>query len=99
MFVADVAFGLAALYAIERRLRDINMAAIDELLHVTEEKSQEQGANVAGVDVGIGYQNYFVIAELAGVEVIFTNAGAEGGDDGANFFVAEHFVVAGFFYV
>ena len=97
--VADVALGFAALHAIERRLGDVDVAALDELLHVAEEKSEEQGADVAAVDVGVGHENDFVIAKLAGVEIVLADAGAEGGDDGANFFVAEHFVVAGFFDV
>ncbi len=98
-FIADVAFGFAALHAIERRLRDVNVAAIDELFHVAEEKSEEQGADVAAIDVRVGHENDFVIAQLGGVEIVFADAGAERGDDGANFFVAEHFVVARFFDV
>ncbi len=97
--VADVAFGFAAFHAIERRLRDVDMAAIDELLHVAEEESEQQGTDVRAVDVGVGHQNNFVIAQLAGIEIVLTDARAECGDDGADFFVAEHFVVAGFFDV
>jgi len=63
------------------------------------EKSEQQRADVAAVDVGVGHQNNLVIAELAGVEIVFADAGAERGDDGANFFVAEHLVVARFFDV
>jgi len=99
ILVADVALALTAFHAVERRLRDVDMAAVDKLLHVAEEEREKQRADVAAVDVGIGHQNDFVIAELAGVEIVFTDAGAERGDDGANFFVAEHLVVAGFFDV
>jgi hypothetical protein len=66
---------------------------------VAEKESEKQGANVAAVDVRVGHENHFVIAEFRGVEIILANAGAERGDDGANFFVAEHLVVAGFFDV
>src|SRR3984957_8786718 len=51
------------------------------------------------IDVRIGHQNYFVVAEFAGVEIILADAGAQRGDDGANFFVAQHFVVPRLFYV
>ena len=97
--VADVAVHLAALHAIQRRLRDVDVAALDQLLHVAEEKREQQRADVAAVHVGVGHQDDFVIAQLAGVEIVFADAGAERGDDGANFFVAEHLVVAGFFDV
>ena len=97
--VANVAFGFAALHAIERRLRDVDVAALDQFLHVAEEKREQQRADVAAVDVGVGHENDFVVAELAGVEIVFADAGAERGDDGANFFVAEHFVVARLFDV
>ena len=75
------------------------MAAIDQLFHVAEEKSEQQGANVAAVHVGVGHQNNFVIAQFGGVKIVLADAGAESGDDCADFFVAEHFVVAGFFDV
>jgi hypothetical protein len=50
----------------------------------------------SSVHVRVGHQNNFVVAKLAGVEIVFADAGAECGDDAANFLVAEHFVVAGF---
>src|SRR5579859_2076223 len=64
-----------------------------------EKESEKERANVAAVNVGVGHQNDFVIAELACVEIVFADAGAERGDDGANFFVAEHLVVTRFFNV
>src|ERR1700691_2014856 len=97
--VADVAVHLAALHAIERRLRDINISFFDQLAHVAEEKSEQQRANVAAVHVRVGHENNFVIAQLAGVEIILADPGAERGDDAANFLVVEHLVVAGFFDV
>src|ERR1700722_5588231 len=51
------------------------------------------------VDVRIGPQNYFVVAEFAGAETILDDAGALAGDDGAHYFVAQHFVVPRLFYV
>ena len=72
---------------------------LDQLAHVAEKESEEQSADVAAVHVRVGHENHFVVAELRGVEIIFADAGAERGDDGANFFVAEHLVVAGFFDV
>jgi len=56
-FVANVALRLAALHAIERGLRDVNVAAFRSFLHVAKEKSKQQGANVAAVHVRIGFFN------------------------------------------
>src|SRR5579864_525271 len=94
--VADVPVHFPALDAIERRLGDVNMALFDEFAHVAEEKCKEQRANVTAVDVGVGHENDLVVAELGGVEIVLADAGAEGGDDGADFFVAEHLVVTRF---
>src|SRR5690348_2396864 len=93
--VADVAVHLAAFQAIERRLRDVDVIFFNELAHVTEEKCEQQRADVAAVHVSVGHQNDFVIAQLGGVEIVFANAGAERGDNQAQLFVAEHLVVTG----
>src|SRR5262249_55025416 len=98
-FVADIAFALATLHAIERRLGDKDVTALDKLLHVAEKEGKQQGADVRAVDVRVGHENHFVVAELAGIEIVFADASAERGNDGANFLVAEHLVVAGFFDV
>src|SRR6266699_3758736 len=97
--VADVFLALPALHAVERRLRDVNGIALDELLHVAEEKSQQQRANVRTVDVRIGHENNLVIAQFSRVEIVLADAGAQRGDDGANFLVPQHFVVARLFDV
>ena len=68
---------LALLDGVERRLRDEDVAALDQLLHVAEEERQQQGADVASVHVGVGHQNDFAVAQLRGIEVFLANAGAE----------------------
>ena len=97
--VANVAVHLSALHAIERRLRDVDVAALDQLAHVAEEKREQQRADMAAVHVRVGHQNHFVVAQLAGVEIVLADAGAKRRDDAANFFVAQHFVVTRFFDV
>ena len=57
----------------------------DELAHVAEEKREQERANVAAVHVRVGHQNDFVVAQLAGVEIVLADAGAERGDDGSEF--------------
>ena len=51
------------------------------------------------VHVGIGHDDDAMVAQFGGVEVVFADAGAERGDQGADFRRAEHFVEAGFFDV
>src|SRR5437879_2059276 len=92
--VADVAVHLAALDAIEGRLGDIHMPPLDELFHVAKEKRQQQGADVAAVHVRVGHQDHFVITQAAGVEIVLADSRSQGGDDGADFLVAQHLVVA-----
>ena len=51
------------------------------------------------VDVGVGHQDELAIAQLGGVEVVLADAAAQRSNHGANFFVAQHLVVAGLFDV
>src|SRR6185369_11880113 len=93
LIVLDVLFELALLDAIERRLRDIHVTAIDELLHVAEEEREQQRADVRTVDVGIRHQDDLAVTQLGNIEVFLADAGAERCNHGSNFFVAEHLVV------
>src|SRR5712691_10326433 len=68
--VADVFFSLAALHAVERRLRDVDVPALDQFLHVPEEKSQQQRADVTAIHVRVGHENNFVVAQFSGVEIV-----------------------------
>jgi len=50
--------------------------ATDQFVMWAEEKSEQQRADVAAVDVRVGHQNYFVIAQLGGIEIVLANPGA-----------------------
>ena len=63
------------------------------------EKGEQQGADMATIHVRVSHENDFVVAQLASIEIVLADAGAERGDNGANFFVTEHLVVASFFDV
>ena len=54
---------------------------------------------MGAVDVGVRHDDDLAVTELGGIEIVLADAGAHGGDEGANFFVAQHAVVAGFFDV
>ena len=92
--VFQVLLGLAARHLVERRLRDIEVAALDQRRHLAEEERQQQGADVRAVDVGVGHQNDLVIAQLGEVEIVAADAGAQCRDQGADLLGAQHLVEA-----
>ena len=61
---------LAALQLVERRLGDIDVAALDELGHLAVEERQQQRADVRAVDVGVRHDDDAVIAEVREVELV-----------------------------
>ncbi len=91
-FVLEVDFLLAPFGLVQRWLGDVEMAALDQLGHLPEEEGQQQGADMGTIDVGVGHDNDAVIAQLGDVEVILADAGAHGGDQGANFRRGQHLV-------
>ena len=46
------------------------MATLDKLRHLTVEEREQQRADVRSINVGIGHNNYAVIPQLVGVEII-----------------------------
>jgi len=82
---------LALLHFVERRLRDVEVALVDQLRHLTIEERQEQRANVRTVDVRIGHDDDLVVAELLDVEILSAlDAAAQGGDQRADLCARNH---------
>ncbi len=52
--VLDVLFLLAFFHLVQRRLSDVDVAALDQYRHLAIEKRQQQRADVRAVDVGVG---------------------------------------------
>ena len=80
----------------QRRLRDVDVAAINQLGHLAIEERQQQRANVRAVNVGVAQQDDATVAQLCQVEIVFADAGAERRYHRANLRVREHLVVARF---
>ena len=74
--VLEVDLGAAALGAVERRLGDVEVTAVDDRGHMAVEEGQEQGADVAAVHVGVGHDDDPVVAQLADIEIFRADAGA-----------------------
>ncbi len=108
-FVLQILFRFALLHFEERRLGDIDIPALQQLRHLAEEEGQQQGPDMAPVDVGVGHENDLVIARLGDIERVFldlvafftpaADAGAERHDQGADFVAREHLVEPGFFHI
>src|SRR6185295_3351923 len=90
---------LAALNLKQWRLGDVDVAALNQLGHLAIEESKQQGSDVRTVDVGVGHQDYLVIAEFGSVKIFLANAGSEGGDQRLDLAVTKHLVKARFFHV
>ena len=97
--VLHVAFLATLLHLVERRLRDVDVAAVDQLEHVAEKERQQQRANVRAVHVGVGHDDDAVVAELVDFEVAAADSAAERRDQGAHLRRREHLVEAGLLHV
>src|SRR3546814_11625667 len=62
---------------LERRLGNVEMAALDQLRHLPEEEGEQERADVAAVHIGVGHDDDLVVAQLIDVELVATDAGAE----------------------
>src|SRR6266542_1950070 len=79
---------------VQRRLRDVDVATLNQLGHLPVEKRQQQRADVRAVDIGVGHDDDAVIAQLVRVEDVLlvlvavgrlAEAGAERGDQRDDF--------------
>ena len=98
--VVDVLFAFLALDFVEGRLGDVDVAALDQALHLAVEKREEKRADVGAVHVGIRHDDDLVVAGFGGIEaadgfVALADTGAAGGDEGADFLVGQNLVEAG----
>jgi len=55
--VVDVLLTLLALDLVERRLGDVDVAALDQTLHLPVEEREQERADVGAVDVGIRHDD------------------------------------------
>jgi hypothetical protein len=111
--VLEVLLFFSDLDLVQRRLGDVDVAALDQLGHLAVEEGQQQGADVGAVHVRVGHDDDAVVTQLVDVEVVgpalafgcvfvgagFADAGAQGGDEGEDFVAGQQLFVAGFFHV
>jgi len=75
------------------------MAPFDQFRHHSEEKGQQQRANVSSIHIGIGHDDGLVIAEPVRVVLVLSDPGTQGRNHGSNFLVLEHLIETRFFYI
>ena len=80
---------------VERRLGDVEVALLDEGLHLAVEEGHEQGPDVRPVDVGVGHDDDLVVAELLQAEVGLPEVRPQGGDQHPDVVVLEDLVRPG----
>ena len=100
LVVVHVLLALLALDFVERGLGDVDVAAFDQSLHLAIQEREEERADVGAVHISVRHDDDFVVTGLVDVEaadgfVAFADAGAAGGDEGADFLVGEDLVEAG----
>ena len=93
--VLQVDLGLAAGDLVEGRLRDEEMAVVDQIRHVPVEECQQQGADVGAVDVGVGHDDDPAVAQLGDVELVAPDPGAERHDEVSDLLIRDHAVEPG----
>ena len=98
-FVLDVRFRPSTLGAEERRLGNVDVAAVDQRPHLPIEERQQQGADVRAVDVCVGHDDDAVVPQLVGVEIFAADTASERGDHRFDLVAAQHFVEARLFDV
>ena len=99
MIILDVAFLLAVLDLVQRRLGNVDMSALDQLRHLPVEEGEQQGADVRAVHVRVGHDDDAVVAQLVGVVFVLADAGAERGDQRGDFLRRDQLVETRFFDV
>ena len=97
--ILEVSLRLALGHFVERRLRDVEVALFDQLGHLAVEERQQQRADVRAVDVCVRHDDDLVVAQLAQVEVVAADAGAERGDERTDLLAGQHFVESRAFHV
>ena len=74
LLVLEVELLLAPWHPEERRLRDVEVALLDHLRHLPVEEGEQQRADVAAVDVGVGHDDDAVVADLGDVVLLGADA-------------------------
>src|SRR5690606_38557837 len=85
---------LAGGQTVERGLGEEQVPVADDLGHLLEEEGHQEGGDVGPVDVGVGHDDYAVVAQVFGIAVL-ARAAAEREDQVGDFAVGADLVGGG----
>src|SRR5450631_527138 len=95
VIVFQIRFFLALLDLVQRRLRDVDVPALDQVGHLAVEKRQQQRSDVRAVDISVGHDDDAVIAQLVDVVLVLAEARSQRGDQGDDFLRADQLLEPG----
>jgi len=95
----DIRFIFLARHFIQRRLGNVNVAGLDQRFEFAEEERQQQCADVRTVHISICHDDDAVVTQTADIEILFSEAAADGGDQRLDLLVFQDFVNARLFHV
>src|SRR3954465_7475675 len=99
VIVLEVAFAATVFDLIERRLRDVDMAALHQLWHLPVEERQQQSADMRAIDVRIRHDDDAVIAQLLRPILLFSDARPQCDDKSGDLLRRKQLVEAGTLYI
>ena len=70
-----------------------------KLLHLPEEKRQQQRSDMRAIDIGIRHQYHLAVPAFFQIELVRADTGSQSADNRADFIVPQHLFQAGFFHV
>ena len=92
LVVLKVAHLLALAKLVERGLRDVEIALLDQLRHLSIEERQQQSTNVRSIYIGVGHDDHVMVAKFVDVEVVAAfNPAPERRDQRPNLGAGKHF--------
>ena len=92
--VAGIELARALGQPVKRRHGEIEMAGLDQFRHLPVEKGDQQGGDMGAVDVGVGHDDDFLVAQLVFL-VMRADAAAERLDEIGQLLVAGELVARG----
>src|SRR5690606_27149080 len=90
LLVLQVLLLFASADLVQWRLGNKNVSALKQWPHLTEEKGQQQGADMRSIDIGIGHDNDAVVTQGIGIKLLRANTTTKGLNQRTDFGGAEH---------
>ena len=98
-FVLNVLFLLAFFYPKKRGPGNIKVAILNNLRHLSEEKSQKKRPYMRSVNISISHNNNFVVTGFCNIKVFCAYAGAQRCYQNPYLLRAQHFVKSRLFNI